>query len=197
MFQGALERQNIAVGLPRVAPDSVPLVINEDARICGVIEQRPEINPMVEYHYGPLWDLTGDVAIANYDVYDTPVDFAKPNFRGQAADERYKRETSGVAVEIQGTTVTADTSREGRSIFLQALSTMPDGSTINWKFPEGWFVLTKAELSQVVQAGVSHIQSAFDWEKGINDQIDVASTKEQLLAIEIVPPPPAPPSLME
>jgi hypothetical protein len=197
MFQGALERQNITVGLPRVAPEQLPLVINEDARICAVVEQRPDINPMVEYHYGPLWDLSGELAIANYDVYDTPVDFAKPNFRAQAADERYKKETSGVAVEIQGISVTADTSREGRGIFLQALTTMPDGGTINWKFPEGWLSLTKAELTSVVQAGVSHIQAAFDWEKGINDQIDAAQSKAALLAIEIVPPPPAPPLPME
>jgi hypothetical protein len=197
MFQGALKKQQILVGLPRTAPNDLPLIINDDARIAMVEQQRPELNPMVEYYHGPRWDLTGDRAIANYDVVDTPVEFAKTNFRELAAAERYNREVAGVQVEIQGTWVTCDTSREGRSIFLQAYSTLPDGDSINWKFPQGWFMLSKMELGQVVQAGVIWIQQAFEWEKDINDQIDAATTKAQLLAIQILPEPPPESVIME
>lgn len=186
IFQGALAKEKIQVGLPRVAPDVLPLVINQDARIALVEEARLAINSMVEYYYGPLWDLSGERAIANYEVHDIQIEFARANFKQLAADERYKREVAGTTTEIQGQSVTLDTSRDGRNIFVQKYSLMADGDTVNWKFPEGWLVITKADLGAIVAAGAAHIQSCFDWEKTINDQIDAANTKEDLLAIEIV-----------
>lgn len=186
IFQGALEKENITTLLPRVAPEELPLVINQDARIARVEEVRPPMNPMVEYYYGPLWDTTGDVVIANYEVHDTAIEFARGNFKSQAAEERWKKEVAGTTLNIQGTTVTVDTSREGRNIFIQKYSLMADAETVNWKFPEGWLTLTKAELGAAIATGAAFIQQSFDWEKEVNDQIDAASTKEQLLAIEIV-----------
>ena len=50
IFQGSLEKEGVAAGIPRVAPGVLPYVINEDARIALVEEQRPEINSLVEIH---------------------------------------------------------------------------------------------------------------------------------------------------
>ena len=187
IFQGSLERHGITNTLPRVAPEELPLVINQDAKIMRVEEARPELNSLVEYYYGPIWDLSGDVAIANYDVVDTPIEFAKANLKALAADERWKKEQSGTKINIQSTEVSLDTSREGRDIFVQKYSIMSDTDTVNWKFPEGWLTLTKAELGLIVSTGATYIQSCFDWEKNISDQIDTATTKQALLAIEILP----------
>jgi hypothetical protein len=187
IFTGSLSKEGVDVTLPRVAPETLPYVINEDSKICLVNENRPEMNPMVEYYYGPIWDITGDIAIANYDVMDSPVEFAKVNFKNQAADVRYKKEISGTKINIQNTEVTIDTTRDGRNIFVQKYSLMGDNETVNWKFPQGWLTLTKSELGSIVAAGASHIQTVFDWEKTINDQIDAATTKEQLLSIQILP----------
>jgi hypothetical protein len=189
IFQGALERQQIVTQLPRVAPDSLPLIINADARITRVEEQRPTLNSMVEYYYGPMWDLSGDTAIANYDVMDSPIEAARSNFINQAAEERWKREESGTTMMVQDQQVSLDTSREGRNIFLQKYSLMAESDTVNWKFPEGWIMLTKSELGHIVATGAAYIQSCFDWEKDIHDQIQSAQTKSELLAIEIVPEP--------
>jgi hypothetical protein len=191
IFQGALEKQKIDVALPRVAPEQMPMIINEDARIALVEERRPEFNPLVEYLYGPLWDLTGDMATANFDVMDSPLEAAKYNLRQQAAETRWKREESGTTTTIQSQLVTLDTSREGRNIFVQKYSLMSYDDTVNWKFPEGWFTLTKSELGQVVAVGAAYIQSCFDWEKHINDQIDAAANKAELLVIQIQPESPS------
>jgi hypothetical protein len=63
---------------------------------------------------------------------------------------------------------------------------MAESDTVNWKFPETWLTLTKTDLSLAVQAGAQYIQSCFDWELNITEQIDLAETKEQLLAIVII-----------
>ncbi len=188
IFQGSLEREGIAVTLPRVAPEDaeLPYVINEDAKIMRVEEVRPAMNPMVEYYYGPLWDVSGNVAVASYEVHDSPIEAARFNFKTQAAEERWKKEVKGTKLNISDTEVTVDTTREGRNIFIQAHATLANDATINWKFPEGWLTLTKAQLGSVVSTATTYVQTCFDWEKTINDQIDSATTKQQLVDIEIV-----------
>lgn len=191
LFQGALERQGVQSMIPRTAPDVLPLVLTNDAKICRVEEVRPELNPMTQFYYGPLWDVSGDTAIATYEVHDTPIEFARVNFKTQAADERWKKEVSGTALEIQGQTVTINTDRETVKTYAFKYSMMADGDTIAWKFPEAWLTLTKAEFASVVQKANDHVQSAFDWEKEIADQIDQAMTAEQLVAITIKEPSPS------
>lgn len=186
LFQGSLEREGVETLIPRNAPEELPLIINEDARICRVEEVRPNLNPMVEYYYGPLWDLTGDIVIANYEVQDTPVEFARSNFKQQAADVRYTREVSGTTININGTDLAIDTNRGSRDVFIQRYIVMADGESIQWKFPQGWFQITKADLGQIVSKINAHVQQAFDWEATIVSQIDDATTKQDLLNVQIV-----------
>jgi hypothetical protein len=178
-------RHRVQANIPGQAPETLPYVIDEDTKIHLVEENKPNFDAMTEYHYGPLWDLSNDVVIANYEVKQQEIEVSRNNFRNLAAFERYKKEITGVKVTIQDTEVTGDTSREGRNTFLQKLAVMGDEEVANWKFPEGWLALTKTNLNTVVQAGAAHIQAAFDWEKEINDQIDAAETAEELHAIEI------------
>lgn len=175
-----------ANNIPVNAPSELPLEIDADTKIHAVTEVRPEFNPMVEYLQGPIWDFTNDVIVANYNVLDIPIENARQNFRDLAALERYKKEEAGTTTTLQDTEIFLDTSREGRNIFLQKYLLMGDEDVINWKFPQAWLSITKEELGFVIFVGSSWIQAAFDWEKDINDQINAAETKEQLLAIEIV-----------
>jgi hypothetical protein len=188
IFQGSLERQGITTTLPRTAPEQLPLIISENAMIVSVEEIRPELNPMVEYHYGPLWEIEETVAIAKYEVYDINIDSARVNLKTLAAAERYEKEIAGATVTVQDQNVSIYTDRETRNIFLQKYALMGDQEQVNWKFPEGWLILTKQELGQVIGVGAAYIQSCFDWERGISDLLDAATTKEELLAVEIVEP---------
>jgi hypothetical protein len=183
IFQGSLEKEGVTAGIPRVAPETLPYIINGDARIALVEEQRPEINPMVEYYYGPQWNLSGEKAIAMYDVIDTLIEFARYNFKNKAAETRWKKENAGTKITIQGLEVSIDTSRDGRNIFIQKYSIMEEQEVVNWKFSEGWLTLTKSDFRSIVSAGSNYIQACFDWEKTINDDIDAASSKEELISI--------------
>lgn len=186
MFQGALERKGIKYPLPRTAPDNLPMIIDEHAKIMQVEEIRPELNSLVEYYYGPLWDITETKAIANYEVKDSPIESMRYNLKQVAAQERYKKEILGTTVTIQDHIVTIDTNRGARDIFVQKYLLMADNDTVNWKFPETWLTLTKSDLGLCVQAGAQYIQSCFDWELTITEQIDLAETKQELLDIVIV-----------
>jgi hypothetical protein len=187
MFQGALERKGVQYSLPRTAPNNLPLTINEHAKIMQVEEIKPELNALVEYYYGPLWDITETKAIANYEVHDTPIESARYNLKRLAAQERYKKEILGTTVTIQDNLVTIDTNRGAKDVFVQKYLLISDSDTaVNWKFPETWLTLTKNDLGLCVAAVNQYIQQCFDWELNISVQIDQAQNKQELLAITIV-----------
>lgn len=185
-FTFLLNSHNIQLDKPilRSPLEVEPYIINADTKIIRAEIIQEGLNPLVEYYQGPTWELLEDKAIANYEVMDTPVEFARDNFRALIATKRYEKEIRGTKVTIQETEVSVDTSRDGRNIFIQKYSLMGDTDTVSWKFPEGWLTLTKEELGQCVSFGAEYIQSCFDWEKMYEDRIAVATTKEQLLKIE-------------
>ena len=185
-FTFILNSKNVRlnVPIPRAAPDQTTYHIDDDTKIVTAEIVQASINPMVEYHQGPTWELLEDKALAHYATIDTPIEFAKNNFKDLIAAKRYEKEIKGTKTTIQGTEVTLDTSRDGRNIFIQKYSLMQDDTTVNWKFPEGWLTITKTELGQCVAAGVTYIQSCFDWEKSYDDLINAATTKAELLQIE-------------
>jgi hypothetical protein len=179
-------RHRITASLPNEAPSEFPFVVDEDTVIKQATENRPECNPMIQQYYGPLWDVSGEVAVANYEVHDLSIESAQNNHKILAAQARYKKEIKGIKVNVQNTEVTVDTDRGSRDIFAQKYLLMTELETINWKFPEGWLTLSKTELGTVVAASTQYVQECFDWEKNIVDEIMATTTLEQLLDIEIV-----------
>lgn len=188
IFDGNLTKLKIIKTLPRVAPETLPLIIDSDTVIYAAEFNEPVYNKKINYLEGPYWTFENDRAIAGYLVKDQPVDSVKANLKTQAAGERWSKETAGTTVDIQGITVTVDTARGSRDIFVQKFMLMQDGDLVTWKFPEAWLTLSKTELGAVVAAGAAHVQESFAWEKQISDAIDLADTLVKLDEIVIVEP---------
>lgn len=189
-FSFALDQVGVSnVALPRTPYESFPHVIDSDTVIHKVTEVRDEFNPMVQYLRGPLFTITDTEVVARYEVMNTEIEFARNNFKEQAATERYKKEVAGTKVVIQNQELFVTTRRIEREDFAKKASLLNDTGTVNWKFSEGWLQVNKAELLQIATAIEAHVQSAFDWEKSISDQIDAAQSAQELLAIQIVEQP--------
>jgi hypothetical protein len=185
-FTYVLQKQGVEkFAIPRKEQSSIPHVISEDAKICAVREIKPDINPLIQYHRGPLWSMDNDVAVATYEVYYSPLESSKTAFKQLAATERFKKESEGIVVTIQGADVTVYTDRDNRRIYLETYLTMEDQETVQWKFPETWLTISKEELQSIIKQGAEHIQGVFNWEKGIVDQIDECTEHSQLLQITI------------
>jgi hypothetical protein len=186
MFDGALQKLGIVQTLPRSAPSDLPLIIDADTRLAESVYVYPAYNAKIEYLNGPFWNFDAPVAVGTFDVVTIEVDLIKGTLKQLVAAERYRKESAGTTGVVQGTTVTLDTSRGGRDIFAQAYLLMSDTDVKNWKFPEGWFVLTKSELGYIVAVGSAYIQACFDWERSKGEEIDACTTAEQLDAVVIV-----------
>jgi hypothetical protein len=186
-FTSALKiRHKIDANIPGIEPEILPYVIDNDTKIHRVVENRPELNTMIHYYYGPIWDFSNDIIIANYEVKDISIEVAKDNFRSVLASERYKKEISNTKLTLQNLEITIDTSRERRNVYIQKFLTMNDGEVINWKFSEGWLTVSKEELGIIAKACADYIQDAFNWEKSINEQIDSCLTTEELLNLDFI-----------
>lgn len=167
----------------RVPFDVIPGVT---IRRCNM--EYAEINPKIHRHEGPFWtydDNNPEIqAVASWQQQDKNIDQVKAELKNLAADVRWTKENQGVTLNIQGIDVWCDTSRGNRDIFLQKYTLMPDDTTINWKFPNGWLELSKAELGTIVTEGANYIQTCFDWEASKSALIDACTTLSELDALQ-------------
>jgi hypothetical protein len=153
----------------------------------------PDHHPIFDQLVGPFWNYDGNTATGSYNVVPADINLSKGALKQVTANQRWIKENTPFKTTVQGVEVTVDVSRDNRNIFVQKYQTMTDGETVDWKFPETWLTLTKAELGTIVFAGGIYIQTQFAWEKGLVDQIDAASSHDELkgLVSQIVPPVPS------
>jgi hypothetical protein len=150
----------------------------------------PDHDPLFDQLVGPFWNYDGDTATGSYNVVPADINLSKGALKQVTANQRWIKENTPFKTTVQDVEVTVDASRDNRNIFVQKYQTMADGETVDWKFPETWLTLTKAELGAIVSEGAAHIQTQFAWEKGLVDQIDAATSHDELkgLVSQIVPP---------
>jgi hypothetical protein len=180
MFNFALKSVGINTQIQDFVPQQLPLVIDSDTKITECVLIYPEFNEKIQYAHGPFWDFSKDVAVGTFEVRENSIESIQNHLKAIVASERYKNETAGIKIKIQNKDITIDTSRGSRDIFVQKYLLMKDSDTVNWKFPEGWLVLTKADLGIVVNAAVAHIENEFNWEKGKVDEINSTTTSAAL-----------------
>lgn len=163
------------------------ITVNEDIKIYPVqTTQDPPFNSKIEFLNGPFWEFTETHAVSSYIAQDKPISAVQNELKALAAQERWKKEISGVKVTIQSTEITADTNRGDRDIFIQQYLLMGESDTVMWKFPEAWLELTKTELGTIVGTGAYHVKQAFVWEQDLSADIDACATLSELDALVIV-----------
>ena len=182
MFQSELRDEfDLEVSIPQ--SNEGVYKINEGFSIIPVEETVPSHNTKIEQLAGPFYTFTDTLATASYNVVPKSIESVKSELKTIVASNRYGKEVAGTKVTIQGKEISVSTTRGDRDIFLQALQLGDDGK--NWKFDEGFFVLSIVELQSIVGAIVGTVQGAFDWEASKISEIDSAESLEVLDAINL------------
>lgn len=106
---------------------------------------------------------------------------AKPRLRAYAAAKRWDVQTSGVAWSGQ----TVPTTDDARSTVAQAIQSIDIGilaAPVGWKLPNGFSLLTRAQIVEMAQAMTAHVQAAFTAEASAVAAIMAGSitTQEQI-----------------
>lgn len=187
-FENVIEEDcEFTVSLP--SSNDQPIIVSDNIKILPIQgTQNPDFNSRIEFLNGPFWEFTDTVAIQSFRKESLNIDAVKNTMKAQTSAVRWKRETAGIKVTIQGTEVSVTTDRGDRDIFVQKFLLMSDSETVQWKFPEGWLVLTKADLGAIVAAGAQHVQDQFVWEAAKIAEIDACTTHAELAGIVIEEP---------
>ena len=136
------------------------------------------IKPKFQVADGPYWNFKDFHAEEYYLPKLKSLEQIRGELKSIVTDNRWKLEVGGAKVTIRDIEYTADTERESRSTYLQALQLGADNA--RWKFPEGFITLSLAELGLVVQSVMMHVQASFDWESAKHAEIDAAATVAEL-----------------
>jgi hypothetical protein len=123
-------------------------------------------------------------------VEPTTLGSAKQAKKAEIAAWRYMEETKGVV--LNGSTIKTD--RESQATISGAYSSLKDSliTSVDWKTAEGAFVtLGVTEIAAIAQAVAQHVQGSFTAEKVLAQQVDAATTIEEVQAVVVPWPQPA------
>jgi len=127
------------------------------------------------------------VAVGITGTIGTPVEVTLESTKqaklAEIAAARYGYEISGVRVNQ----VQIRTDRESQAAINGAYVALLNGvlETVDWKGSDGkWVPLTLAEAKILAQAVAEHVQSAFSIEKQLTEQVNVATTIEDVETIK-------------
>ena len=169
--------------------DEVPVIISDSIKILPIQgTPDPQYNPKIEILHGPFWEYTDTHAISSYQVVEMPIDAVKNNLKALAASERWNKLNKAVSVTIDGNTYNFDTSAQTIFALQQAITSQI--AQLNWKFnSDSWVVLQQSDILLVLQSITTYIQTCFDWELSIINEINACESLQELDAIEIVAKP--------
>ena len=192
MFEGALEKEGIQTSLSFNDPGVSPFVVNEDAAIYKAELVYQNFDKRTEYLNGPFWTFEADKAVGTFEIVVNPVDVIKNYLKSEAVNVRRTKENSGFVTTVAGTEVFVITERGQRAVnagnwkFTDGNKTVTvDDQEQQVQVPSAWVNLTEADAAQVNAEIYAHVQGAFDWEFAKGQEIDAATTVEQLKAIEL------------
>ena len=187
-FRDYLKSQLVEYSLPFDYSGTDAIIINDDIKIVKVADPvLPAHNSTIEQLAGPFWNVNNDPITGYYDVADRDIVAVKNELSAKVADSRYTKEVAGCPVTIQATAVSVSTDRNDRNIWIQAASVMGDGVARKFKFNGGiWLDLTMADIQTIIGTIATHVQTAFEWEASKLAEIQNATTKEELAAIDAI-----------
>lgn len=178
-------RENVELPYVEPSADQFPLVVKDNITIYQAEEAGlVSMNPLIQYYYGPSWNLVNNKMVASYEVRPLSIEDCKTNYKDKAALSRYQKEFAGTTITINGIAYTIETHRESRNKYINKFLSMSSDQTVNWKFSEGWCNLSKQQIGDIITAIEIYIQSIFDEEYQLNLIIDQAQNTSELLAIE-------------
>lgn len=164
----------------------LPLHDEGALRIAGfypVTERKPELNPLL-YTVGQAElqiNETAGICVRQFAAVPLPMPIARAGLKTQIAAQRYEAEMNGVTLP-DGTRLPTDV--EARIRFNTALSGCPADGTVSVKIDGTFRTLTHVEMTELVKAIATHVQTCFDHERNLHELIDAAETVAELETID-------------
>lgn len=177
--------------LPRSAPKEPVITYDWSLLLITDTTYPDPFDSVYEQLVGPFWTVHSNHVTGLYNKTDSSINLIQGTLKNIVASNRYKVETGKLEYTFSdGQVVSLYTEREERMIYLNTLQALPDGMTVSFKFKDGVFRtgVTKVELQEIVNLGMTHIASVFEWEANKVAEIEAATSISELKAIELLHP---------
>ena len=166
----------------QVSPNEGYYQVNNQVEVFPITSSTtPAYDANYQQLAGPFYTFDNQEASETYEVVDLAVYESQNKLKAIINSESTKAKAVKTSVEIQGKTVTISAAEF--SNYVHQLSVM--GDSINWKFPEGWLVLVKADLEMIVSTINGVVQGALDVEYAQHLTIEAADSIASLQALGI------------
>jgi hypothetical protein len=107
-----------------------------------------------------------------------PIELLKEKKKNEIANARYEEEVSGYV--FKGQTFHSDRQSQDR-IFQAYMASLNDSTFAQtWKTKDGWAEMTATDFVNLYNEFQTFLQGLYLKEKGLQDQIDLATTPEEL-----------------
>lgn len=180
-----LANLNVFYSLPEL-PITENLQIDTSVKIVLTsFAEYPAVDPLFEVLIGPEYSFVDGYHVGAFGTQDLPIETVKQNLKDYVSNIRWELENTPITKNINGKTITIDTSRESRINYSTALFSATDSYAANWKFNGQFFNINKADLQLIVNEVISHVQANFDWESDKFTEIDSKTTIQELRSITL------------
>lgn len=168
----------------QVAPiDTGYINVGEGYEIFPIITPtQPDFDTVFEDPIGPFYTYVSNTASATFSTQDRPIPWIQDTVKQTAAAIRYTKESAGLSVNTSVGLINVATDRTSRLQYTNLMVSM-GSNTINFKATTGFFTLSNTDMELIVSTIHDFVQTQFNWEKGINDQITDATSVDELKTI--------------
>lgn len=181
-----LSNLNVSYSLPEF-PITENLDIDSSVKlVLTTFAEYPVVDPLFETLVGPEYSFVNGYHVGAYGTQDLPLETAKQNLKDYVSNLRWESENTPITKDINGKTITIDTSRESRMNYSTSLFSADESYTANWKFNDEFFNINKSDLQLIVNEVISHVQANFDWEADKFTEIDSKTTIQELKTIILI-----------
>lgn len=153
-----------------------------------LVERWIESNPQTEIDVktGETIEFRDDKIVVVYNYALPSLYELKNHIKSKVANKRWEVETGGVEINQKKFSTDRESQTKYTAVAVAISQSDPLTWNINWKTGDGTFITLNAQqMTEVIDIILAHVQSSFNREFELINQIDSCETAEDILVIDI------------
>jgi len=167
--------------------------LKENENLHPVLEGTlPQIDQETQYYEDAdwsQWSITDNGVVKKYNIVNIPFENIKQNYFNNVHSRRLAVETGGIIfTDSNGQELKIQTDRVSQSKIMASYQAVKDGLRQDnslWKTIDGFVAISNDDMIALATTVLAFVQSCFDREKALTDEVESAQSIEELKNISI------------